>query len=95
MNQDNTASEFWSRADSFIDLANEQTQKFDDGKVSASFLYAAARYNAFVSASKTKDQNELIGLKESFTEYMLEQYRKALEENIDDYITNYDQYIPK
>ena len=76
MKDDNEIKEFWDKADTFINLANEIAQVSGDGKTSASFLYAVARYNVFVSSSKTKDKEELIALKDSFTEYMLDQYKK-------------------
>ena len=95
MKDDNEIKEFWDKADTFINLANEIAQVSGDGKTSASFLYAVARYNVFVSSSKTKDKEELIALKDSFTEYMLDQYKKNMEESFNDYIENYESYFPK
>ena len=50
---DNTHKDkkFYEMADAFIALANEQSGKADQGTVSATFLYAAARFNTFIVAS--------------------------------------------
>ena len=45
--------EFWERADQVIALANEQCQHSGGNEVATSLLYAAARFNAFLVASKT------------------------------------------
>jgi len=43
---------FYSRADAFIHLANDQYKNNDVGRgeVCASFMYGAARFNAWLSA---------------------------------------------
>jgi hypothetical protein len=60
--------------------------------VSASLLYAAARFNSFNVASSARDVEELKQHKEEAIRYFTEQYRKALEENLDDYIDNFSLY---
>ncbi|MDK2777818.1 MAG: DUF3144 domain-containing protein [Pseudomonadota bacterium] len=84
---------FWDRADGLINLANEYCDTISRSKVSASFLYAAARFNSFVIAASTSSVEELKRDKEDAIEYFVEQYRKMLTENIDDHIKNYDKYI--
>ena len=42
---------FYSRADSFIDLANENVRDTDRNMVSGSIMYASARFNALISAT--------------------------------------------
>ena len=51
--------DFWDRADSFIDLANSYCEKVGRGQVSASLLYAAARFNASVVACSASSADEL------------------------------------
>jgi len=89
---DNDETEFWDRADALIELARQQARESDEGNTSASFLYAAAKYNAFISASTTHDKEELLKKKNEFTEHMLKQYRIAFEESMEDYISNYEKY---
>ena len=67
MNIDNDENDdFWGRVNALIDLAKEQAKESDEGNASASFLYAAARFNAFISASTTKNKDELVGKRKFF-----------------------------
>jgi len=84
---------FWDRADQFIHLANDFCEQTPRGMVSSSLLYAAARFNSFVVASSTKSANELQHQREAALEYFVEQYRKLLEENLEDQIKNFDKYL--
>lgn len=85
--------EFYKRADAFIHLANDQCEHVARGKVSASFMYAAARYNAYVSATGYDEAAEMMAARSQTVDYFVEQYRAALEENLDDYINNFDSYV--
>lgn len=85
---------FYDRADAHIHLSNDQiTEEIGRGKVSASFMYSLARFNAWVSACGWKEGHELAEAKEDTVEYFVEQYRKMLSENLDDYINNFDEYM--
>ena len=85
---------FFQRADAHIHLANDQLQAVDSrGKVSASMLYAAARFNAWVSARGFGAGSEMAAAREQTLKYYCEQYRLMLEENLDDYIDNFEQYM--
>lgn len=86
-------ADFFSRADAHIKLANEQMQSATRGKVSASTLYAAARFNAWVSACGFASGAEMAERKADAVSYFVEQYKKMLEENIDDYIANFERYM--
>ncbi len=86
---------FWERADSYIDLANAHCEDADAGKVSASLLFAASRFNAFVVASNSSSQELLSQRKEEALEYFTEQFRLMLEENLDDHIQNFSKYIER
>jgi hypothetical protein len=87
--------EFWERADKIIALANGQAKDATIGQVSASLLYAAARFNSFNVATSANDVEEMKKDKEEAIKYFTKQYKKMLIENLDDYIENYESYEPK
>ncbi len=84
---------FWARADAYIDLANSQCDTMGTGKVSASLLYAASRFNAFVVTSNTSSAADLRNRKEEALDYFTAEFRKMLEENLDDHIANFEKYV--
>ena len=45
----NLDPKFYDRADAHINLSNDQLKDINPGKVSASMMYATARFNAYVS----------------------------------------------
>lgn len=85
--------EFYKRADEHINLSNEQLRKESRGKVSASMMYSVARFNAWVSACGWNNGSEMKASKEDTLEYFVDEYRKMLNENLDDYISNFDDYM--
>ena len=88
--------QFFQRADQYIDLANSQiSPESSGGKVSASFMYALARFNAFISAIGFKDAQEMQKNKQEVVDYFMLEYQKMLEENLDDYIENFDTYMKR
>ena len=89
-----TDDEFYIRADAHIHLSNDQiTEQIGRGKVSASMMYATARFNAWVSACGWHSSEEMLGAKGETIEYFVTEYRKMLEENIDDYIEHFETYM--
>lgn len=85
--------DFYNRADTHIHIANDQIEKVSRGKVSASMMYATARFNSWISACKAESGDDLLEGKEEIIEYFVEQYRKMLGENLDDYARNFDKYM--
>ena len=86
--------EFYERADAHIHLSNSQiTEKIGAGKVSASFMYSVTRFNAWVSACGWHSGKEMAEAKEETIEYFVTEYKKMLEENMDDYISNFEKYM--
>jgi len=85
--------DFFKRTDAFIKVANELTNDHDLGKVSASMLYAAARFNAFIVASSAENKEEADKNKVEAIEYFTSQYRSMLLANMNDYIEKYDEYL--
>ncbi len=85
---------FYERADAHIHLSNDQiTGDIGRGKVSASNMYATARFNAWVSACGWSSGQEMAEAKQETLEYFVSEYRKMLEENLDDYIENFESYM--
>lgn len=90
----NIDDKFFDRADKHIHLSNEQISKeVTKGKVSASMMYATARFNSWVSACGWLNAGEMAAAREETIEYFVTEYRKMLEENMDDYIDNFQSYM--
>jgi len=85
--------EFYEMADAFIAIANGYTGKVEQGKASATFLYAAARFNTFLVASASGSANEFSSRKEDAIKYFMAEYQKMLEEHFADYTEHFDKYI--
>ena len=88
-----TDPKFFDRADAHIHLSNEQMGEAARGKVSASMMYAAARFNAWVSACGFDSGVEMAQAKRETLEYFVAEYRKMLEENLDEYIEKFEQHM--
>ena len=84
---------FYDRADAHIHLSNDQLQNVGSGKVSASMMYGTARFNAWVSACGFNKSDEMAEARDETIEYFTTQYRKMLEDGLDDYIANFDKYM--
>lgn len=89
-----TDQAFYDRADAHIDLANQQIDSLQDlGKVSASMTFGASRFNAWMSARSFKSGAEMAAAREELLKYFSEQYRMMLEDNLDDHIAHFEQYM--
>ncbi|MFV1984055.1 MAG: DUF3144 domain-containing protein [Thiohalomonadales bacterium] len=86
-------NEFFELADAFIALANKQGKEVNQGKVSATFLYGAARFNTFLVASNSESKAAFEAGIESSIEYFMTEYKKMLDEHFADYKANYETYI--
>ncbi len=95
MKEKESDKQFWTRADKFINLANELSQEATPGEVSTALLYAAARFNAFIAAATAKNIDELKDNKEEAVRYFSHQYYEMFVENIEDWIENYEEHIKK
>jgi hypothetical protein len=90
----NPDDKFYERADAHIHLSNSQiTSEIGMGKVSASMMYATARFNSWVSACGWDNAKEMSSAKNETIEYFVSEYQKMLEENLDDYIANFESYM--
>ena len=70
---------FLEVADSFIDLANRHNRRFNATQLHMAFLFAAARYNAYV-AKTVMD----IGDHEEFVQKMCAEYQDFLRQHMAD-----------
>jgi len=84
---------FYKRADAHIHLANAQLAEVGRGKVSASFMYAVARFNAWISACGFESADEMQVSRDEAVEYFVNEYRQMLSQNLDDYIANFESYL--
>jgi len=86
---------FYERADAHINLANEHINIQQTSPVLAndSFLYGAARFNAWIAAASFTNSEDLKNNKENALEYFTNAYRTMLEEHLNDYIENYETYM--
>lgn len=84
--------EFRARADALIDMLNRQANEVSTGQVSASAMYATARFNAFQVAAGSGDAEELAAQREHAVEYFTSQYRKMFEDHIDECLKHFDRY---
>lgn len=84
---------FFDRADAHIQLSNEQTLEESAGKVSASMLFASARFAAFITARGHDSSDAMKAHRAEDIDYFVGEYRKMLVDNLDDYIENFDDYM--
>lgn len=85
--------EFYEMADAHIAVSNKQAKSIDPGKVSATILYSAARFNTYIVASNSESAAELASRKEEACKYFMAEYEKMLDEHFTDYIDNFDKYL--
>jgi len=84
--------EFRARADGLIDLMNRQANTVPTGQVSASAMYATARFNAFQVTAGSADVEALTAQRDQAVEYFTSQYRKMFEDHIDECLKHFDRY---
>ena len=85
---------FFERADAHIQLANKHMNEQGNSEmVNTSFLYAASRFNAWISAAGLTNVEEMKAKRQELIDYFVDQYTSMLEENLDNYIDNYDLYL--
>ena len=83
---------FYDRADAYIQLANSQFEEAELADVSASFMYAFARYTAWLSSQEFSSAKEMQEAKVKSMGFFVKQFQAMLEENFDDYIENFEAY---
>jgi len=93
MSNDNPDQAFWNRVNALINVANDQCDSADPNHVTASTMYAAARFNAFIVANSTGSGENMKLEKERALDHFTEQFRLMMAENLDDFIANFDRYM--
>jgi uncharacterized protein DUF3144 len=81
---------FYDRADAHIMLANEQAEEADAGAISASMMFASARYGAWLAATGFESGADMQADRDEHVAYFVEQFKLMIEDNLDDYIANFD-----
>lgn len=84
--------EFYDRAQQHLRIASEQLGDVSRGQVSASMMYACARFNAWLSASNRQSATDLKRAYGETIEYFVAQYRRMLVKNLDDFVANFGDH---
>lgn len=92
---DEVDDKFYPRADEHINLSNAQIDGATPGKVSASMLYATARFNAWWTACGFDSSEDMQSKRQENIDYFVDQFRLMLEENMDEYISKFDSYMER
>lgn len=72
-------AEFLKVADKFIDLANRENKRVQANELHMAFLYAAARYNAYVAKTVIEIEEH-----EPFVAEMVKNYQEMLRQHLAD-----------
>ncbi|WP_449447787.1 DUF3144 domain-containing protein [Thermomonas brevis] len=74
--------QFFECVNEYLELTNQQTQKYGDKNISLAALFASARFNAHVFLSNVKP---IAAAEErtAFLDYMSTMYRRMLNEHLD------------
>jgi hypothetical protein len=90
-----TTKTFQQRADEFIAVANQQAAESGVDEVNTSILYSAARFNAFSVARSVESAENLQAEKQHAIEYFTQRYAEMLAQNLDEYISRFEDYTQK
>lgn len=85
MSQDQKDLEFRQLADSFINVANDHSEKLDAPIVGSSMMYASARFSAFVVASNSKDRDQYETEIDNAVKFFSDEFKRMLIDNMNDY----------
>lgn len=83
MGEEKNGLTMYDLANKYIDLANDLSKVDQSGNVGVALRYSAARYSAFEASIRSENLAEE---KEQIIDMYLEDYRKMLSDNIDEYI---------
>ena len=84
--------QFFERADAQLRVASGHLADASPSRVSASLMYACARFNAWVSANHRETPAELRLAYGETIEYFVAEYRKMLVQSLDDYLADFERY---
>ena len=83
--------EFYTLADKFIDIANNECEGKEPSFVGSSMLFATARFSAFVVASQAQDKESYEAELDRATEFFTAEFDRMLKQNMEDYKTAFTQ----
>ncbi|BFM06513.1 DUF3144 domain-containing protein [Halioxenophilus aromaticivorans] len=87
-------SQLYDLVDALVELANQATDKaLDPGEAHQAMMYATARYGAFIVAASSESKEDYEQDKLDARNFYMDQFRQLLNENFDDYLANFDQYL--
>ena len=86
---ENVDDKFYVRADAHINLSNQQMHITEPGKVNASMMYGAARFNAWLVSRNSQNKADFQAARDKAIAHFVEQYRIMLTEHMDDYTANF------
>jgi hypothetical protein len=86
---------FWDLADTFVQLANENSKGATAGQVCAAMMYASARFGAFVASADAPSEAAFKEQLDGAITYFRQEYEKMLRENFRDYAENFKSYHPE
>jgi hypothetical protein len=85
---------FYERADAHIALANGHINaNIHPGVASNSLMFAGSRFNAWVAAAGFTNGEDMKKEKAEILDFFSTQYKLMLEENLDNYIDNFDNFM--
>ncbi|HEY9189686.1 MAG TPA: DUF3144 domain-containing protein, partial [Sulfurovum sp.] len=94
--ENKTDEQFYKRVDTLIGLANGYVKaNVHPAFVNNSFMFAAARFNAWVAAAGYQNGEEMAKEKDEILNFFVNQYKLMLNENLDNYIENYGSFMGK
>lgn len=85
--------QFLEATNRMIEIANEMGRQYGDHKMGVAFIYAAARYNAYIAAGSVTSAEELSGKRDKAVEYFTDRFRQLYDGNLMDYIAHFDEYM--
>tara|TARA_B110000211_G_scaffold36925_1_gene37170 strand:+ start:936 stop:1220 length:285 start_codon:yes stop_codon:yes gene_type:complete len=87
--------DFYNRADEHINLSNDQLSEASMEHVNASMMFSVTRFSSWISAYGHTSKEEFKKSKEETLNHLVKEYKDMLENNLDDYIENFDKYMGK
>ena len=85
---------FYKRADAHIQLANSHiNETTPPADATNSLMFASSRFNAWITAMGFKNAEEMKAEKKEVVNFFASQYQHMLEENFDNYVENFEQFI--
>ncbi|HET8692320.1 MAG TPA: DUF3144 domain-containing protein [Steroidobacteraceae bacterium] len=83
---------FPGRADDLLRVASAQLAEAAPGEVSASLMYACARFSVWASASRRQTPAEFRRAYGETIERSVAEYRRMLVKCLDDYLADFERY---